>query len=121
MFRGPGLPKSFEGQIDPPERIDADLIFDSIRQIVETRLGERLLLPQFGSRIFELIGEPLSVVFEHKVKEFLTSCIRQWEPRAQIVGVSFVYDQHSAYITYQLRAERLGINAQSTLRIPRSA
>jgi phage baseplate assembly protein W len=119
MYRGPGLPKSNTSDIEPPEKIDVDLIFDSIRQIVETRMGERLMLPHFGSRIFELVGEPLSQVFEYKIGKFLTDSVKMWEPRCQVLNVSFVYDVHTVHVTYYLRAAKLGINAQSTFKIPR--
>lgn len=125
MYRGPGLPTANTPQINPPERVDVNLIFDSITQIVMTRLGERLMLPQFGSRIFELIGEPLNQVFEYLVQQYLTNALIQWEPRARIANVSFLYGQdgqgtdHSVQVTYTMTVPALGINAQSTFKIPR--
>ena len=119
LYRGPGLPNGLTGQVCPPEKVDVDLIFDSIRQIVETRMGERLMQPGFGSRIFELIGEPLSQVFEFKVKRFLTDAVKLWEPRAQVTGVNFAYEQHAVTITYALVVTQSGQNAQSTFKVPR--
>lgn len=120
LYRGPGLPNSMTGEVNPTEKVDVDLLFDSIRQIVETRPGERLMLPGFGSRVFELIGEPLSQVFEFKVKQFLTDAVRQWEPRARITGVSFAYDNHTVVVTYSLQMIQSGANAQSTFKVPRA-
>lgn len=121
FYRGPGLPGSFTDAMEPPEKVDVELIFDSIRQIVETRLGERLMQPSFGSRIFELIGEPLNQVFEVKVKQYLTEAIRRWETRVNLKGVSYSYDHHAVTVTYSLLMIRLGTTAQSTFKIPRPA
>ena len=77
------------------------------------------MLPQFGSRVFELVGEPLSQVFEYKVKQYLTDAVVQFEPRCTLLGVNFVYVNHEVHITYGLVVKQLGIQAQSTLRIPR--
>ena len=113
------MPPSFTGAITPSEKTDADLVFDSIRQIVETHLGERLLIPTFGSRIFELIGEPLTQVFEFKVQQFLTNAIRQWETRVRLIGVRFLYNQNSVTITYGIQLIKLGQVAQSSFQLPR--
>ena len=120
FYRGPGLPGSYTGEITPPEKTDADLIFDSIRQIVETRQGERLLLPSFGSRIYELIGEPLTQVFEFKVQQFLTNAVKTWETRVRLLSVRFLYNENSVTITYGIQLIKLGEVAQSSFQIPRN-
>lgn len=119
FYDGPGLPASNSGAITPPTKTDANLVFDSIRQIVETHQGERLLLPTFGSRIFELIGEPLSQVFEHKVNLFLTDAIKQWETRIRLTSVKFLYNQNSVTVTYTVQLIKLGQSAQSSFQLPR--
>lgn len=119
FYRGPGLPASATGDLVPLEKTDADLIFDSIRQIVETRQGERLQLPTFGSRIVELLGEPLAQVFEFKVNRFLTDVVKQWEPRVRLVGTKFLYQQNSVRVTYGIQIIKLGVTAQSSFQLPR--
>lgn len=119
LYRGPGLPPSFSDQIEMPEKTDEDLVFDSIRQIVETRQGERLLEPEFGSRILELIFEPISVIFERKVELFLTEAIRNFETRCRLIGVSFHYDSNSVRIQYTLLFMQMGRTATGSLQIPR--
>jgi phage baseplate assembly protein W len=120
LYIGPGLPASNTGDITPPEKIDTNLIFDSIRQIVETRQGERLLLPTFGSRILELIGEPLTPVFEAKVTNYLTNSVAMWEPRVKITSVRYLYNQNSVTITYTMQIVNLGTSAQSSFKLPRN-
>lgn len=119
VYRGPGLVASFSDQIEFPEKTDEMLVFDSIRQIVETRKGERLLEPDFGSRIRELIFEPVSVVFESKVELFLTEAIRTYEPRCRLVSVAFHYDSNSVRIIYTLMFLQIGRMASSSISLPR--
>jgi phage baseplate assembly protein W len=119
FYRGPGLPYSNTDQIEPPEKVDIDLIFDSIRQIVETHLGERLLEPEFGSRVLELVGEPITKVFEYKVFQFLTEALINYEQRARIRNVYFDYIDNHAHIVYDMELIKTGIVAQGTLKIPR--
>lgn len=119
LYRGPGLPQEGTDTIEPPEKEDVELIFDSVRAIVMTGLGERLLEPEFGSRVRELVFEPLSQVFEYKVHEYLTQALRQFEPRCRIVSVQFRYMESEAHITYTLEMIQLGYTAQDTVKMPR--
>lgn len=118
LYRGPALPGEGEPTIEPPEKVDVDLIFDSIKAIVLTNQGERLLEPEFGSRVRELVGEPLSRVFEMKVYDMLTVAVKSFEPRARIQGVQVSYVENSAHVTYALVINQLGVNAQDTFKVP---
>lgn len=84
-----------------------------------TSLGERLLEPAFGSRVRELIFEPLDQVFELKTRLFLTDALRKYEPRCRIVSVNFRFLDNEAHITYTLEMLQLGYTAQDTLKVPR--
>lgn len=119
LFRGPGLPPSMSDVIELPEKVDVPLIFDSVRNIVETYQGERLLEPQFGSRVRELIFEPINQIFEQKVWSYLTTAVQTYEPRAKITRVEFKYVENAVYITYQMSVQQIGFTAQGTLRVPR--
>lgn len=121
LYRGPGLPPSSSGAIEPPERTDVELIFDSIRTIVMTVQGERLLEPEFGSRVRELVFEPIDAVFETKVYEYLTRAVRQFENRCKIIAVNFDYTDNEARVTYTLEMIQVGYTAEDTFKIPRLA
>lgn len=64
-----------------------DTIKASIQQILGTRLGERVMVPDFGSRTYELAFEQNDSVFQTLVEEFVVGAIRKWEPRIDILGV----------------------------------
>jgi phage baseplate assembly protein W len=119
LYRGPGLSPPGSDMIELLEKVDVPLIFDSVRQIVETYQGERLLEPEFGSRVRELIFEPISTLFEQKVYSYLTAAVQKYEPRARITAVEFRYADNSVFIIYTMDVQQLGYTAQGTMKIPR--
>ena len=121
FYIGPSLPASSTGDITPTEKTDGDLIFDSLRQVIETRQGERLMLPSFGSRILELLGEPITKVFEHQIQRFITDAVKQWMPQVQIVGMRFAYSQQNVFITYGIQVNKISISGQGTFKLPRNS
>lgn len=83
--------------------------------------GERLLEPEFGSRVRELVFEPIDAVFETKVYEYLTRAVRQFENRCKIIAVNFDYTDNEARVTYTLEMIQVGYTAEDTFKIPRLA
>ena len=62
-------------------KTDIDLIKGNIIQIIRTRRGQRVMLPQFGSRIPEFIHEPLDEITCSLLRFELIKAIQRWEPR----------------------------------------
>ena len=64
-----------------------ELVQQSIRLILETAPGERVMRPEFGCGIHELVFEAntatLHMRIQHRIKEALT----QWERRIDVLGV----------------------------------
>lgn len=119
MYTGPGLPPSFSDQILIPIKTDIDLVFDSIRQIIETEVGERLLEPEFGSRIRELIFEPDDSVFQNKVAVYITDAINIFEPRVSVIGYNFQQVDNEVLIQYTVKFLSIGRTATGSITLPR--
>ena len=84
-------------------------IHESIWQILSTRPGERFYLPEFGSRLPELVFQPNDVIFRALARQFIVDAIKRWEKRVVIEAVEFsddpsVTDQNVALIklTYRI-------------------
>ena len=60
---------------------DVELIEGNIIQILGTRKGERVMLPEFGSKIMDFIFEPLDYITCALIRFELIDCIKRWEPR----------------------------------------
>ena len=66
----------------------ADKIRDNIRVILATRLGERVMLRDYGTRVASLVHDPnddaLAVLIRREVQEALLA----WEPRVLVTALS---------------------------------
>lgn len=63
----------------------------SIERILKTPIGSRVMLPEYGSNLFEIIDKRLDDSTKLDVVRYVYEAIERWEPR-----VSFVECQASA-------------------------
>ena len=91
-FLGRGLASPL--QVDPRGGIaltsSARNIEQSIEIILKTSPGERVMRPEFGSRIHELVFAPHDVVTEGLVIHYVVEALEQWEPRIQVREVDIL-------------------------------
>jgi phage baseplate assembly protein W len=64
-------------------------IKESILQILGTRPGERLMNPEFGSRLHDLVFERSDEVLKGLIRHYVIDAIKRWEKRIIITGVTF--------------------------------
>jgi len=69
-----------------------DKIQASIRDILMTRPGERLMQPEYGSRLFDLIFEQNDTLTNQLLYMYTAEALRRWERRIRVTGVSFSTD-----------------------------
>lgn len=93
-FLGKGLkfPFSFQKssggtQVSTATSRDHTHIHESIRQILGTRLGERFLRPDFGTRLHELVFEPNDSVLYGLIRHEVVDALDRWEPRIIVTDV----------------------------------
>jgi len=60
----------------------------SILIILGTARGERVMRPDFGSRLHELVFEPVSTSTKARVAQYATEAISSWEPRVDLLRVN---------------------------------
>lgn len=60
------------------------LVKHSIYQILGTRIGERVMVPEFGSRLPELLFEPIDEVTISLARVYTIEAIEKWEPRVEL-------------------------------------
>ena len=81
----------------------------SMAVVLSTAPGERLMRPQFGCRIWELMFEPVTPnllgLLDHAVRDALA----QWEPRVVVEDVEAVPEPHNPslvtiYVKYRVKA-----------------
>ncbi len=81
----------------------------SVRMILATAPGERLMRPQFGCRIWDLLFEPVTPNLLGLIQEAVQDALAQWEPRIDVEDVTAVPDDVDAalvrvFVTYVVRA-----------------
>jgi uncharacterized protein len=81
----------------------------SIEIILMTAPGERLMRPQFGCRIWELLFEPVTPGLLGLITEAVRRALAQWEPRIVVESVDPVPDPDNASlirigVSYRIKA-----------------
>lgn len=66
---------------------------DSISVVLMTAPGERLMRPQFGCRIWDLLFEPVTPNLVGLIREAVRDALAQWEPRIEVEDVRPVPDE----------------------------
>lgn len=87
----------------------AEDIDRSIRIVLVTAPGERLMRPQFGCRIWDLLFEPVTPNLLGLIAEAVRDALAQWEPRIDLDAVTPVPDPKDTalvrvHIDYRVRA-----------------
>jgi len=85
-------------------------IEESIRIILGTQYGERLMRPDFGSNLKSLVFAPNNAATANLARYYVEEGLRRWEPRIELIEVLVENDNlHGMLlieIHYRLRATK---------------
>lgn len=97
------------------------LVRSSILQILGTYIGERYMLPEFGSRLPELVFEPNDDISVALSRVYTIDAIKRWEPRVQLnqVITTVVPDQQILNIFAAYVIINQNIDDSLTVTLPR--
>lgn len=88
----------------------ASEVEESIRIVLETAPGERVMRPDFGCRVWELLFDPRNAATEAAAIEYVEEALKLWEPRIDVVEVKLVddpnYDDSVMLIEIRYRIKR---------------
>ena len=70
-------------------------IEQSIRIILETSPGERVMRPEFGCRIHELIFAPNDAATQGLLVLYIEQALERWEPRIEVEEVEITTDPNN--------------------------
>lgn len=68
-------------------------VHNSLEILLSTRPGERVLLPDYGCNLDELVFEPLSTTFVNEMKDLIQTAILYHEPRITVHDIKISQDQ----------------------------
>lgn len=106
---------AFPPQIDEDGRIalvgDHDEIKQAIYIILSTAQGERVMRPDFGSRLHELVFAPINAETLSLAHRYVENALTIWEPRIEIVQIT-VLDPFESDPNYRSAAGTLSIELE---------
>jgi uncharacterized protein len=81
----------------------------SMAVVLATAPGERVMRPQFGCRIWDLLFEPVTANLLGLMAQSVREALAQWEPRVTVEQVEPVPDENDAAlivinVTYRVKA-----------------
>jgi phage baseplate assembly protein W len=59
-------------------------IESSLKILLSTRQGERVMRPDYGCNLDELVFEPLTTTFKTYIKDLISTAILYYEPRIDV-------------------------------------
>jgi len=90
---------------------DFDEITQSIHIILGTAIGERMMRPTFGSRLHELVFEPINAETLALARQYVEDALTIWEPRIRIIEID-VLDPFQTHPNYRWMPGCLQIEIQ---------
>ncbi len=99
----------------------AESVRQSIRIILQTNPGERLMRPAFGGGLERYLHEPNTLTTRRQIRDLITDSLRRWEPRLVLDRVDVWEgeerpDTVRVEIVYRLRltnqAQHMGITLE---------
>ena len=80
-------PRGLFAQKRGVDQIKADML-----QLLLTNPGERVMLPNYGTPLRELMFEPNDSTLEIQAKQMIADSIKKWEPRIVIQNIKVTSD-----------------------------
>lgn len=87
FFKGMAFPFKQSNTSIPAAVTDAELVQQSLLQILNTNRGERVMRPNFGCNLQQYVFENNDDLLEQLMRTEISSSISRWEPRAQLDNI----------------------------------
>ncbi|MDO9254486.1 MAG: GPW/gp25 family protein [Bacteroidales bacterium] len=85
---GWGFPPAFSNKTSDIGMLsDVDDIQSSLEILLTTRPGERVMRPDYGCNLDELVFEPLTTTFKTYIKDLISTAILYYEPRIEVNSI----------------------------------
>jgi uncharacterized protein len=98
----------------------ADNIRQSIQIILQTELGERLMLPNFGAALKKQLFQPNTVKTHSLIEEIISNALKRWERRIKVSSVEVLSDPkqpNTAWVTLRYKLVATQANDQLQMRL----
>ncbi|MNS25327.1 Lysozyme [compost metagenome] len=99
---------------------EADHIRQSVRDILVTPVGSRVMRREYGSLLSALIDQPQTPALRLQIMAACYSAIQKWEPRVSLSTITFERGEDDGALCVDITGTRATSNQPFTLTIPLS-
>lgn len=94
---------------------DSDSVKQAMIDILLTRLGEREMMPTYGSNIFYILFEKMTTFNTIRLQNEIKNALLNWEPRINVRAVGVVAYPDSNYYEATITFNLIRLNTNETL------
>jgi len=91
------------GQLFRPIHVDIDQALENLKNLLLTRLGERILQPTFGCRLFEILFQPNVFELKDEIKDIIIQPVNFWLPYITIDDVDVVTNEDDPNLVHHVQ------------------
>jgi phage baseplate assembly protein W len=77
---GLGISYVFRDRLFKPIYIDLDQAYENLKNLLLTRIGERILQPTFGTKLFNILFQPNVFELIGEIKKTISEAVSYWLP-----------------------------------------
>ncbi|WP_373496446.1 GPW/gp25 family protein [Aquiflexum sp.] len=116
LGKGWGFPPQFDRSSSKIKMLqDEEDIQSSLEILLSTKLGERVMRPDYGCDLHELVFEPLTTTFKTYMTDLIRTSILYYEPRIEVEKIDLndtgdLEGRILITVTYKIRATNSRFN-----------
>lgn len=99
---------------------DVESVKQSIKMILSTYPGERLMLPEFGSRLRDILFEPISNITTSQIRREIKTAVERWDNRVVIKRLDVIpeedLNQYRISVIFNIKGSNRNEEFTGTLR-----
>lgn len=120
LGRGWKFPPEFGGGVSPTAMVaQEEDIHQSLHIILSTRLGERIMRPDFGVNLHDMVFHNMDLTARTQLRAAIEKAVLYWEPRIMLTDVSFdVSEEKSGKLYVSLEYVIRQTNARGNMVYP---
>ncbi len=105
-------PRIRRGSVDLTK--DDEKIRQSIRIILETARGERVMRPDFGCGIHDYVFAAINASTINTIRQAVREALIRWEPRIEVLRVAIADDQGGSDVSRGILAVNIDYRVRAT-------
>jgi hypothetical protein len=95
----------------------AKSIKQSVKIILLTRKGERIMLPEFGTNLRRYLFEPLDQTVREIIRTEIINSLYEWEDRIRDIEVKFANTESDGNLCVEVSYRVTGLNVRDNMQV----